>query len=148
MKADPLLTPEQVSVNPDSYAGETVIWGGHILENQAGQAETRLIILHTPLSLNQKPKSRETTQGRFIAVINEYLDPAVYSQDRMVTVAGELNGSDESFQADGYGPYPVLRVQEIHLWTPSRGHYPYHDPYPWFYDPYYYGPSFHILLGI
>ena len=160
MKASPLLTPKQVLVNPAFYAGETVIWGGHILENQAGREETRLIILQTPLSLLQLPQSREETQGRFIAVEDQYLDPAVYSEDRLVTVGGQLTGDTVRLPDDRYGPYPVIRLQEIHLWRQHRRfhpsydvypwrHYPYHyDVYPWYRTPYYYGPSFHFLLGI
>lgn len=151
-KADPLLSPEQVRVNPDFYAGETVIWGGHILENQASQEETRLVILQTPLSMNQKPRSRETTQGRFIAIDHKYLDPAVFSVGRLVTVAGRLAESAQTLKNDGYGAYPVLQIQEIHLWKPAygnRGYRPYYDPYPWYDDhPYFYGPSFHLLFGI
>ncbi|MFO7877162.1 MAG: Slp family lipoprotein [Desulfovermiculus sp.] len=145
IQADPDLSFEQVSANPAQYAGEIVIWGGYIIENQAGQEESRLIILQAPLTSQQKPKSKDASAGRFIARQNTFLDPEIYSKHRGVTVAGKVTGKTKILENDPYGPYPVIQIKEIHLWQdPDDDRYkpwgPAYRPYgPWWYGP----PSFY-----
>ncbi|MFO7802608.1 MAG: Slp/YeaY family lipoprotein [Desulfovermiculus sp.] len=142
-KADPSLTFGQVSDQPVHYAGEIVIWGGYIIENQAGRDRTQLIILQTPLSARQQPQSKDTSAGRFIAVADEYLDPEIYSKNRGVTIAGEVADYTQTVQEDSYGPYPVVHIKEVHLWEDTYHNMPrlWNDPYgpydPWFGRPYY-----------
>ena len=154
-KADPLLTFELVSPYPAQYAGEIVIWGGYIIENQADHGHNRLVILQTPLSFNQEPKSRDTSQGRFIVRSDQYLDPEVYAKGRAVTVAGRVADFTTNID-DAYGSYPVLHLLEVYIWKNRyRDHYypssPYYHPYPYhdyrYRHPYHYGSSFHLLFG-
>jgi len=144
-QADPRLTFEQVSAQPVHYEGEMVIWGGYIIENRAGRDMTKLIILQAPLSAMQRPQSKDASAGRFIAVADEFLDPEIYSKTRGVTIAGEVADYTETVEDDGYGPYPVVHIKEVHLWDdPCRemrrswgGPYdpwygrPYYAPWPW-----------------
>jgi outer membrane lipoprotein len=93
-----------------------VIWGGYIIENQPGQEESRLVILQAPLTSHQKPKTKDASVGRFIAIQNRFLDPEIYSQHRGTTIAGKVTGQTQILENDPYGPYPVVQIKEIHLW--------------------------------
>lgn len=140
-KANPSLTFEQVSAQPVHYAGEIVIWGGYIIENQAGRDRTQLVILQTPLSAGQRPQSKDTSAGRFLAFADEFLDPEIYSKNRGVTIAGEVADFTKTLEEDGYGPYPVVHIKEAHLWEdPGHDmHRSWDGPYgpPWYGPPYY-----------
>jgi outer membrane lipoprotein len=146
IQADPDLSFEQVSADPAQYAGDIVIWGGYIIENQPGQEESRLIILQAPLTSQQKPQSKDSSAGRFMATQNTFLDPEIYSQHRGVTVAGKVTGKTQVLENDPYGPYPVIKIKEIHLWEdPDDDRYntwgPAYRPYgPWYGPPFFYSP--------
>jgi len=136
VQSDPGLTFSQVKTNPKNYAGEIVIWGGYIIENRAGRDKSSLVILQAPLAFNEEPKSRDASQGRFLAVADRFLDPEVYSQDRPVTIAGMVAQDTQKMEDDGYGPYPVVHIREIHLWDEpfESNRYPY-GPYNHWYGP-------------
>jgi outer membrane lipoprotein len=133
IQADPDLSFEQVAADPAQYAGEIVIWGGYIIENQPGQEESRLIILQAPLTSQQKPKSKDDSAGRFMATQNAFLDPEIYSKHRGVTVAGKVTGKTQILENDPYGPYPVIQIKEIHLWTDPDDDRFFYSPRPSFY---------------
>ena len=144
VQADPELGFAQVAAQPSKYAGEIVIWGGYIIENQPDQDQSRLVVLQTPLSTTQRPQSRDESAGRFIAVHDAFLDPEIYSTHRGVTVAGKVADFTLTLD-DGYGEYPVLQIKEIHLWDkPYERTSPYWRPYapydPWFDRPFHYRP--------
>ena len=137
-KAEQAPTFEQISADPLRYAGEIVIWGGYILENRAGQDQSRLTVLQTPLGFYEAPKSRETSKGRFIALADRYLDPEVYSKDLQLTIGGEVADFTLSLDGESDGSYPVLQVREIHVWND-----PYEDKYYRRYPHGPYGPYDH-----
>ena len=123
--------------NPTSYVGKTVIWGGQIVQTINQSTGTSLIVLETPLGYGEMPKSPVHSQGRFIARTDKYLDPAVYTKDRMVTVAGEVTGKEVLPIDQIQYTYPVVRIKEIKLWQPYS-YYPYHY-YPYYHYPYWDG---------
>jgi outer membrane lipoprotein len=132
--------------NAQEYVGKTVILGGYILEVRNLPQTTHLIVLQAPLDFQDRPRQRDQSQGRFIAVYDGFLDPAVYEEGRSITVAGPIIGR-EGVNVDGYS-YPTIAIKpvEIHLWAKEerRGTYPYfHDPFygPFFYDPFYPWPG-------
>lgn len=149
-KARKELTFAGVLANPEVYRGETVIWGGRIIETLNEPDKTLLRILQTPLDFMAMPEDEEASQGRFLAEIDRYLDPEVYRKGRPVTVAGKIVGARAEPLGDMEYLYPLVQVEEIHLWKqypPAYGPpYPYSSwtwfgsPYPWPY--YYYWPYY------
>lgn len=122
---------------PDSHQGQTVRWGGTIarVENQSNQ--TTLEIVSRNLSRQGRPEQDDTTDGRFIAVVEGFLDPVIYSAGREVTVNGQLAGVvDGKIDQHDY-QYPVVTAKVIHLWEEiievqpmyPPGYWPYHDPF-------------------
>lgn len=127
-----------VLADPATGKGKTVLWGGRIVEATNLKEGTEIIVLETPLDFLGQPDSAETSRGRFIARSPEFLDPAIYSQDRKITLAGEVAGAEEKALGETTYRYPVIIIRELYLWEkPSPEDYPVAWPGPW--GPYY-GP--------
>ncbi len=132
------LTFERAVKDPNAYKGTLVIWGGYIVAVANTPAYTELTVLETPLESADEPGLAEGSQGRFLARINKFLDPAVYRKGRKVTVAGKISGQETRQLGKIDYAYPVLDADEIHMWAREK-------PYP--YDPafefgFWYGPAF------
>jgi outer membrane lipoprotein len=133
------VTFDALKRNTQDYQGETVIFGGYILETRNLTKETRLLVLQAPLSVRDEPKDRDLSRGRFVVIHDGFLDPAIYKHGRKVTVAGEVVGEEQAELNDHRFTMPVIRSREIFLWKEQTGPvgYHYYDPfYPWP-DPYF-----------
>jgi outer membrane lipoprotein len=137
-----------ILANPEAYQGETVIWGGKIIDTVNEQGMTLIKVLQIPLDFLEMPEDEETSHGRFMAEVQRYIDPEVYRKGRMITLAGEIIGEKVERLGEMEYTYPLVRVKEIHLW--KQYSYPY-GPLPywyyWFGSPYPYawpydGPYF------
>lgn len=132
--------------NPSAYTGRIVLWGGKIIETGNVNNSTEIIVMQMPLNYMYEPKDEKSTQGRFIARSEQFLDPAVYKADREITLAGEVIGAVERPLDKTTYRYPVVTVRELHLWEQYYPRYypdyywydPFWGPYPYYYGPYYY----------
>lgn len=104
----------------DKYVGKTVILGGYILETHHWNGNTLITVLQTPLTLQDKPKSRSDAEGRFIVVQKGLLARDMYTADREITVAGTVVGPADE-KSEGC-PSPCLKIQsrEIYLWSEAE----------------------------
>ncbi len=139
-EATPGLTFPMVLANPSAYTGSIVIWGGLVIGIRNRADGTILTVLETPLENGERPEGGESSRGRFLATTSRYLDPAIYHRGTRVTIAGEITGKE--MRAVGEKPYlyPVVAIQEIHLW--KRRVTVYGGPYDWGPYPYgWWGPS-------
>jgi len=145
------LVPEDVRQDPSAHVGATVVWGGVILETVPRTGGADVYVLQTPLDWLGMPVAVEYSRGRFIARSGEFLDPAIFRQGRRFTVGGEIAGAEPHPLGETQYDYPVVRIEDYHLWPvpgPPPGihdwgwgwyapyYYPYHDE--WIYDGYYY----------
>jgi outer membrane lipoprotein len=140
-QADRTLSFRQVFQNPEAYKDKIVIWGGEIIEaiNQK-DGTTLIVVLQRPLDWMQEPKIQRS-EGRFIILVEGYVDPYVFRRGRRITVAGEILGRKVMRLGELEYPYPLLRSKQIYLW--GEYHYsPYPYPYPYYPWGYYgyYGP--------
>jgi outer membrane lipoprotein len=136
-QADETIGVTAVVQAPQTYEGQIVIWGGEIVNAVNLPAATRLEVLQKPLDYQMRPKSVDVSEGRFLVLYEGFLDVAIYSQGREVTVGGELTGVEILPLGQTRYTYPTVKVREIHLW-PQRPEVPgdyYRYPY---YYPYYY----------
>jgi outer membrane lipoprotein len=130
---------DEVQQATEQFSGSRVRWGGDIIsvENQA--AETHIEILSQRLNKSGKPVNSSKSRGRFIAIIDGFLEPQDFPKDRQITLVGSIEGVIEKPVGDYPYTYPQVRVESFHLW-PKRiqpvYHYPhyYYDP---FFDPFY-----------
>jgi len=113
-----------------------VILGGYILEVQNVPVGSVVTLLQAPLDFENKPKSRDLSEGRFVVTTDRFLDPEVYVKDRQLTVGGRISRVREETVGGTTYRYPVIEAQEFHLW-PKGVYAPYPPPYYPFYDPWY-----------
>jgi outer membrane lipoprotein len=134
-QAEPAVPFAHLRANPNAYQGRTLILGGEILDTTNLREGTRLEILQKPLGYSEAPQVTDNTGGRFIAMCEEYLDPAVYAKGRRITVAGRVLGSYTGKVGEVDYIYPLISCQEIYLWPRIARLPPRYDPYDWWYGP-------------
>jgi outer membrane lipoprotein len=137
-KAAPQRPFGEMVQQPEASIGKTVIFGGYVVSVDNQKSGTKIEMVQAPLGVGQQPKSKDLSEGRLIVEYDGFLDPEIYTKDRVVTVGGVVSGSSETDQTQR--PYPYIRIeaQKIHLW-PVEEPQPI-DPY-WHYDCYPYGHS-------
>ncbi|UCD80932.1 MAG: Slp family lipoprotein [Desulfobacterales bacterium] len=123
------LTYPVVALDPVSYQGETVIWGGIVIRVRNQPNQTILTVLETPLDFWGVPKDEVYSRGRFMARVAKYLDPEVYGGKKKVTLAGDIIGEEIKPLDETHYRYPVVRVKELHLFKGRE----YYGPYRLYY---------------
>jgi outer membrane lipoprotein len=132
---DPNFTFTELSANPDAARGRRVALGGKVLQVTPGQQETEIEVLQYPLRFDDSPDLGAPSAGRFIIRRAGFLDPAVYATDRLLTVAGPVEGSAERPVGQATYRYPIVRADYLFLWPPYELVYP-PPPFPYYYYPY------------
>ena len=129
----------EVLQNFDVHKGELVRWGGSIASVENKEDETWVEIVSRDLNRSGRPKSSDQTDGRFLAKVSEFLDPEIYKKGRLVTVYGELAGSQDGKIGEQTYTFPVVNSKKAYMWAeyrdppPHHIHRRYYDP---FWDPY------------
>jgi outer membrane lipoprotein len=134
------LTFLQVKAAPDSFQGQSTVFGGRVLSARRQKDGTKIEILQLPLDRSKRPGYDLTqSQGRFIAIYREFLDPATIPPGTRVTVTGEVSGSITQPLDETDYTYPVLEINRVHVWPgseyvaprirPYMGPGPYWGPY-------------------
>ena len=126
----------QIKAAPDSYRGQSVVFGGEVLSARRLKDATRIEILQLPLDRSGLPATDRTqSQGRFIAMHREFLDPATLPPGTRVTVTGEVTGSMTLPLDETEYTYPVIEARHIEVLplqeTATRRPYPYIGPGPY-----------------
>lgn len=130
----------EVREDPPAHVGERVRWGGTIAKVHNGDTNTRLEVVGRPLTSQGRPASGDTTSGRFLAEVPGFLDPAVYSRGREITVTGRLAEPETRPIGEFDYRFPVVRVQDHHLWPAREQIRRPLPPDPWYWDPWYRDP--------
>ncbi len=109
--------PFEVARTPERFANGSVIWGGRIVgvNNLADRSEIE--VLAYPLDSSQRPKVGDSGNGRFIAVMNGFVEPMAYPEGGLITVAGRLNGSRAGKVGQADYVFPLVTVSQAHAWT-------------------------------
>lgn len=143
----PPLTFAQVKSAPESYNGQPATFGGKVLGARRLKVGTRIEILQLPLTDSLQPiTDLSTSQGRFIALQKEFLDPAIIPAGTFITATGVMTGSIILPLDETEYTYPLMDVTHLRVWNEEEeeaprirrplGPSPYWGPYwnPW---PYY-----------
>lgn len=104
---------------------------------------TMIEVLQKPAGFRGEPKDVDYSEGRFLVLYPRYLDVAIYTQGRKITVAGEVQGKKVQPLGEINYTYPLISAREIYLWPVEREeryHYPYRDPFWWHYPYPYWDP--------
>lgn len=106
----------QVQQQPAKYMGETVMWGGKIVQTQPRDDNTELVVLQLELGGQDRPQDNDKSQGRFLARSTQFLDPALYPPGTLITVVGRLQGAEERPIGKMAYQYPVVDIVEAKKW--------------------------------
>jgi outer membrane lipoprotein len=104
----------------DEYKGETVMIGGKALRTDASQSSSEIAVLQLPLDRSNRPKDSDSSEGRFLIRSDQFLDPAIYQQGRLLTVVGRLAGKKVRSIGGFEYAYPVVEAIEIKPWPWPR----------------------------
>jgi outer membrane lipoprotein len=134
------LRPAQALAEAETRQGTAVRWGGAVASVENRSDETWLEIVEHPLYSDGRPRRTDRSDGRFLARVPGFLDPALYARQRFVTVAGTLE--EPVTRTIGAYPYryPVVRATGHYLWPrePDVVHHHYYYYPPYWYEPWYY----------
>lgn len=107
----------ELATAPDSYRGKIVIFGGEVLKAKRLKGGTQIELLQLPLDRGEKPiLDRQRSQGRFLAIQQEFLDPATVVKGTTMTIVGEVSDAKTEPLDDVQYRYPVLIVKHLHTW--------------------------------
>jgi outer membrane lipoprotein len=132
----------QLKAAPDSFRGHAVVFGGEVLAARRMKDSTRIEILQLPQDSGYPVYDLTQSQGRFIAIQKEFLDPATLPRGTRVTVSGEVTGTLTLPLDETEYTYPVIEVTRLHVWSRNDGGprvQPYYVPGLYGYGPYW-GP--------
>lgn len=120
-KVDKELTPISLFKEPDVYKGRIVMLGGIIISSINTEEGTYIEVLQIPLDYRGRPEDRDLSHGRFIIFYEGYLDTAIYTRGREITVAGEVIGKRVRPLGEIQYSYPLIKATELHLFKPPLG---------------------------
>lgn len=135
-----------------NYQSAQVRWGGVVIDVENEQTSSIVQILSYPLNHFGRPRLDKPSQGRFIVKTAEFIDPAVYTKNSEITVAGILKGDEARMIGKKELRLPVVASSVIYLWPVESntecygpgawggvGYSPYFGYSPYYWGGYYYG---------
>ncbi len=144
------LAYQEALINLKNFNEAPIRWGGVIVGVENLQDSSLVQVLYYPLSCRGKPQTENAPLGRFVFKTPEFLDPAIYAKNRLITVAGTLSGAIERKIGERSLSLPLVVATTLYLWPQTRDIYSWsgigfgYHPYFWrphhrFYGPFY-GP--------
>ncbi len=126
------ITYQQLTQYVDQFQHEMVRWGGVIVDVENAEDRARLTVVHFPLTRYGKPITSENSDGRFVVLSERFLDPIIYSKGKLITVIGQVDGSETQKIDKRTLTLPVILLQENYLWPENyaegtRPYNPKHD---------------------
>jgi outer membrane lipoprotein len=118
--------------NPVEFKGETVIWGGRVIETQNRDGLTEIVVLQLPLDGKYRPADGDQSLGRFLIRSAQFIDPVIYPPGTLITVVGQLQGAENRLIGEMTYRYPVIDIVEIQKYDPRQKS----------------APRFHIGIGV
>lgn len=136
----------QVRSSPEAFYSNKVRWGGILLSVENTANQSKLTIVSFPTNEEGRPIVSANSPGRFIAVVDGFLEPLVYRENREITVVGRV-AQPESGKVGEYDyDFPVVTVDDFHLWPKrvERAVYPepYYRPFMYPHYPFYPWPHY------
>ncbi len=116
-------TPQQnfVSVHntPELFIGQEARFGGRVVAVKNEPGQTRLEIANMPLTESAKPILGAPSNGRFVAYVNQFLEPVDY-QGRFITLVGNLAASESGKIGSVPYDFVVLKATGLQRWNISQ----------------------------
>jgi outer membrane lipoprotein len=110
----------QIQREPGRHVNAVLLLGGKIIDYQAKEGLSELLVLHLPLDWQGRPKDGDQSEGRYLVRSKAFLDPAIYKKDALLSQVGRVNGS-ETLAIGGFEYlYPVIEPIEIKVWPKQQ----------------------------
>jgi len=103
--------------SPESFQNQGVRWGGNVVSVNNQNNSTLIEIIGRPLVGQGQPDLGRPSNGRFIAEIPGFVDPADYTKDSAITVIGNIDGSINRKIGDADYEFPKVTVASHQLWN-------------------------------
>jgi len=144
----PLVSYSAALNNPEQVVGQQARWGGVIADVRNAEDETIIEMVNFSLKSWGRPLVSDDSNGRFLAIIDGFIDPEVYQPGRSLTVLGTVQETRIGKIDEYTYRYPVLKATGYYLWpkekpkieaqidySPLWFRHNFYAPYP--YRPYY-----------
>jgi outer membrane lipoprotein len=140
---------------PGNYVGRVIMVGGVVIRAKRMENRTEIEVLQLPAEAEGlSTTARLRSEGRFLAVREEFLDPATVPPGTPITIVGVVSGSITRPLDDSEYTYPILEIKHLTDWSTvasqrsgggaSTGAFygPYYSPFGYWGTPYGYYPYF------
>lgn len=125
---DELKVPEQTNLvnyqqaleQPQAVVGQTARWGGAIADVRNSDSGTIIEVVNFDLIHYGRPQTSDESDGRFLAVIDKFVDPLVYKKGRFITFVGQIEAPREGKIDEYKYVFPTLNVTGMKLWKEQR----------------------------
>jgi len=124
------IQPHHVLSNSNNVNNTPVRWGGKIIDVENKANETVIQILFYPLNYYGRPQLNQTSSGRFLSISKQFLDPAVFTKDAEITIAGTLQGSEEKMIGEKTITVPIVSINNHYIWPQNQQRY--NNAYPYY----------------
>jgi outer membrane lipoprotein len=103
---------------PGNYVGRVIMVAGVVIKSKRTDTRTEIEVLQLPAE-GGGPSATERTrsEGRFLAVREEFLDPATVPPGTAITVVAVVTGSTVRPLDDSEYTYPVLDIKHLTDWS-------------------------------
>jgi outer membrane lipoprotein len=123
------VLPQEASATQATSAA--IRWGGSIVSVTPAPDRTCMEILGRELGDTARPRlTPDESAGRFIACRAGFYDPAIFAEEREVTVTGRIEGFEVRRIGEYDYRYPLVAADVIYLW-PERRDEAYYYPAPY-----------------
>lgn len=129
---NPNLTFSQLLQDPQAHQGKMLVLGGEVLSAKRLPEGTQLEVLHLPLDKSRQPvATRTSSQGRFLAIEKNFLDPAMFPSNTHVTIVGKVTEPTPSKLDEMDYQYPTVVIRHLHVWK-EQAMAGERNPGPWY----------------
>lgn len=102
--------------DPESYANAIVHTGGKVIDLVVKEGVSELTVLHLPLDWQGRPKDEDRSEGRYLLRTKQFLDPAVYKKDALLSQVGRVTGIETRTIGGFDYAHPIIEPIEMKLW--------------------------------
>lgn len=118
---DETVSAEALFANPDVYKGKTVILGGFIVKTTNVRNGSYVEVVQNPLDFRGRPRTKDRSYGRFLVLADGFIDTAIFSPGRALSVAGEVLGTTTQALGEMRYPYLLIKSREMHIISQTPG---------------------------
>ncbi len=134
-------TLNEVRQDIDQYKGSKVRWGGTIASVENKENQTWIEVVAMDLDSYGQPRHDDSSYGRFLVRIDQFIDPQIYAEGRELTIAGTVESRIVRPIGDHPYTFPLIRASTYYLWPEYRDRY--YADHPRYRFGYYYGYPYH-----